>query len=426
MRQKTYEKAKELEEKDIHFLHQIYQFRCLDTHQAYNYFYNEDYEDFDEFSLLLLQPMLDMALIEIIEYKEGEAIFLTNASIEIIRDYYSMPTNVVDKSNYVIRRGYYTAGELKMLPRLVNHQVHLNRFVLDFDKLAENENLNYEHFGEKYVSHYFGIRPDALIRFYEADIFLEQDMNTESKTQLMQKWDNYRTYLRSKEHAMNTRKIIMLFIVDNTKNIEKRKDLVRYTAIDSLIDVFSDQFDIYVGSRDELLDILFSSIIPTMQSMNGAQNMFLRLMNDRHGFTVRDATRLRQFLSDTEYSFLAYKTDKSDNVIIEHNRLQEFLFDDATGSPFSMMHKISYQKRNSSAFMRSMGRHISTVFIVEDEETIQHYLELSKLLGADDVFYTTMKRLESKPFSEALFQFDRTGSRYHFENTGLVKRVYET
>lgn len=426
MRQQTYEKAKELDEKDIAFLYDIYQFRCLDTEQAYNYYYAEDFDDFEEFKFALLQSFLDMNLVDIVEYKEGEAIFLTNDAIEIIRDYYGMATNVVDASRNVIKRGYYTAGELKMLPRLVNHQVHLNRFVLDFEKLAHNENLNYKHYGEKYVSQYFGIRPDGMLRFYEVDIFLEQDMNTESKTQLMKKWDHYRTYLRSKEHEQNSRKIIMFFIVDNTKSVKKRKELVRYTAIDSLIDLFSEKFDVYVGTRDELLDLLFTSIIPTMQNMNGMQNHFMKIMNTRHNFSVRDAGRLKQFLSDTEYSFLAYKTDNEGNILIEDGRLQEFLIDDAHGSPFSIMHKVAYQKRNSSSFSRQMGRHISTIFLVESESSIKEQLSVSNLLGADDVYYTTIKRLETRTLPEALFQFDRMGSRYHFQDSGLIKRDYET
>jgi len=46
-------------------------------------------------------------------------------------------------------------------------------------------------------------------------------------------------------------------------------------------------------------------------------------------------------------------------------------------------------------------------------------------MGTDDVYYTTLERLERLSFPEALFQFDRAGQKYHFANSGLVKRVYE-
>lgn len=427
MRQSTYDKAKYLEESDIYFFHNIYQFRCLSIEQSYNYYYRDLFSSIEDFKEVKLDQFISLELVELIEYKEGHAIFLTNQAIEIIRDYYGFATNVVDTNNnrQIIKRGYFTAGELKMLPRLINHQIHLNRFVLDFNELAKDENLNWKHYGEKSVSQYFGIRPDALLRFYDVDIFLEQDMATESKIQLMSKWEHYRTYLRSRESEQNNRKIIVLFIVDNTKNIDKRKELVRFTATDSLIDLFSSKFEVYTGTRDDLLDLLFTEIIPTLQNLNGTHNHFNKIMRIRHKFIVNDATRLKKFLADTEYSFVAYKTDENDNLLIENGRLQEFLFDNAMNNPLSIHHKIAYHKRNSAAFYRSMNRNISVIFIVESEDIIKSQLQLTNLMGTDNVYYTTIKRLERLSFSESLFQFDRAGKRYHFQDSGLTKRVFE-
>lgn len=424
MKTKTYEAARQLSETDIQYLRSIYEFRCLDLEQSAQYFYDQQYETVEDFQEKV-DFLLELELIEVVDYKNGQAVFLTNRAIEIIRDTYGMATNIVDPDRNVIRRGYYTAGELKMLPRLINHQVHLNRFVLDFSHLAQDEQLNWKHYGEKFVSQYHGIRPDGMIRFYDIDIFLEQDMATESKTQLMNKWDNYRTYLRSKEHDNNTRKIIMLFIIDGTTQIEKRKDLVRYTATDSLIDLFSSRFEVYVGTREELLDLLFTSIIPTMQGLNGTHNHFMKLMRMRHGYTIQDATRLKQFLSDTEYNFMIYKMDEHSNLMIQNGRLQEFLVDDATDHPFSLHHKLAYHKRNSASFYRAMNRHINVIFLVDSERAIKNQLHLTGLMGTDNVYYTTLKRLEERSFSEALFQFDRAGKLYHFKNNGLIQRVYE-
>jgi len=424
MKTKTYEAARHLDEKDISFLNSIYEFRCLSIEQSFDYFYSDEFDSIEEFEEKVVF-FIELELVEKIEYKEGFALFLTNRAIEIIRDTYGLATNIVDYEKNIIKRGYYTAGELKMLPRLINHQVHLNRFVLDFKHLAKDENLNWKHYGEKHVSHYFGIRPDAMIRFYDVDIFLEQDMATESKTQLMGKWENYRTYLRSKEHDQNTRKIIVLFIIDNTKQVEKRKELVRYTAVDSLIDLYDSRFDMHVGTRSELLDTLFSSIIPTMQNINGTHNLFMKLMRIRHNYAVRDATKLKPLLSDTEYTFMIYKIDENDNLIIQNGRLQEFLVDDATCNPFSIHHKLAYHKRNSASFHREMKRHISVIFLVESEKVIEQQLKLTGLMGTDNVYYTTLHRLEKKSFPEALFQFDRAGNIYHFSNPGLVQRVYE-
>lgn len=428
MRKSTYEAAVQLSEQDVKFLYQIYEFRCLSINQGYLYFYEEEYQSVDDFKMEKIAFLEELNLIEIVVYKKDrEAIFLTNMAIEIIRNVYGLATNVVDSKRNVIKRGYFTAGDLKLLPRLIAHQVGLNGFVLDFDKLSVDESLNWKHYGEKHVSHYFGIRPDGLLRFYDVDIFLEQDMATESKKQLMSKWDNYRTYLGSKEHGDNNRKIVMLFIIDNIESdagVERRKDLVRHTAVESLIDLYSPQFDMYVGTKDELLDLLFTNIIPTLQN-DGAHDHFMKIMRMRHNYAVNDATRIKQFLADTEYSFMIYKTDNEGNLLIQNKRLQEFLVDDATGDPFSMYHKIAYHKRNSAAFYRASNRHISVIFLVESEEEVRKNLELTGLMGTDNVYYTTIRRLTEKSFSEAIFQFDRAGNRYHFTNNGLIQRVYE-
>lgn len=418
-------KAMKLSKRDTEMMYAIYQFRCLDVRQAHFYFFSE-FERRDIFELEVLYPLIDMELIELVEYKSGVAIFLQREGVDIIRDEFELSTHIVDEETLAVKRGYYSAGELRMNPRLVNHQVGLNEFVLKFSKRAP-KNLNWKHYGEKFVSSYFGIRPDAMIRLFDLDIFLEQDMNTESEYQLLGKWDNYRTFLRSKEHEMNPRRILVFFIVDNIKReatIQNRKDLVRYTAVDGLIDCFDDYFDIVVGTREELLDYAFEWLIPTLQLANPIHNHFIATMQEKHGFTVRDADKLSAFMEDS-YDFIAYKTDHNDNLTIEHDRIQEFLFEDATFSPFSVMHKVDFHKRNSATFRRNMNRGISSVFIVDDEDGIEKDLKLARLLGADQIFYTTMERLEKKPFHEALFAFDALGNRFHFRNTGLVERVME-
>lgn len=425
MRQSNFEKARLLAENDLAFLYDVYDFRCISTQQAFDYYYADYFYNYEAFYQNKIQAFIQADLIEVVLYKEGEAVFLTNNAIEIVRDCFGLATNILDKDKNVIRRGYYRASELKMLPRLITHQVHLNRFVLDFRELAKGENLNWKHYGEKNISQYFGIRPDAMLRFYELDIFLEQDMASESKVQLTDKWNHYRTYLRSRKSDGNLRKIIMLFIVDNTNNPQARKELVRYTAIESLLDQFGSKFDIYVGTRDELLDLLFTSVIPTQQAMNGLHSHYMQIMNNRYQFVVQDAQRLRPFLSNTEYTFYQYKMSEEGTLLIENGKLQEFLLDDATGAPFSMMQKIAFHKRNSSAFYRDMNRHISTIFLLDNEQQIRSHLQMANLMGTDDVYYTTLERLERLSFPEALFQFDRAGQKYHFANSGLVKRVYE-
>lgn len=425
MWQKTMQKATKLTEQDTAFMYALYEYRCLDLKQAHRYFYPE-IERKDVFEVTRLYPLIDMELIEMVEYKAGTAIFLQREGVDIIRDEYELSSHIVDEETKAVKRGYYSAGELRMNPRLVNHQIGLNEFVLQFIKRVDSK-TNWKHYGEKFVSNYFGIRPDAMIRLLDVDIFLEQDMNTESEVQLLKKWDHYRTYLRSKEHEMNSRRIVVFFIVDNIKRqktISDRKTLVRFTAVDSLIDCFDSQFDMVVGTREELLDYLFDWFIPTLKLSNPKHNRFIQLMQEKHNFIIRDAGKLSSFMED-EYDFIGYQTDDENNLVVKNGRVQEFLIDDATFSPFSLMHKVDYHKRNSAAFRRNMNRGISSIFIVDDEEQIQCDLNLADLLATEQVYYTTMERLESRPFHEALFAFDSLGNRFHFSDAGLVRRVIE-
>lgn len=422
---KTMIKANQLTEQDTAFMYALYQFRCLDVKQAHHYFFPE-IERKDVFEVTRLYPLIDMELIELVEYKDGVAIFLQREGVDIIRDEYEISTHIVDEETLAVRRGYYSAGELRMNPRLVTHQVGLNEFILQFERQAPPK-LNWKHYGEKFVSSYFGIRPDAMIRLYDVDIFLEQDMNTESEHQLLGKWDNYRTFLRSKEHEMNPRRILVFFIIDNIKRkktITNRKDLVRFTAVDGLIDCFDNDFDMVIGTREELIQYAFEWLIPTLQLSNPKQNDFIQTMQDKHGFIVRDADKLSSFMED-RYDFIAYKTDASNTLVVENNRVQEFLIDDATFSPLTLMHKVDFHKRNSAAFRRNMSRGISSVFIVDSAEQIEKHLKLAGLLATEQVFYTTYARIERYPFNQALFGFDSLGNRFHFANTGLVQRVIE-
>lgn len=419
-------KASRLTDSDNHLLFALYEFRCLSLEQAYKYYYSE-LPSQNNMVLTRIEPMRKMDLIDVVQYKEGAAIFLKREGIDIIRDEFELPTNIIDEETNAIKRGYYTAGELNMNPRLVAHQVRLNEFVLQFDRRA-NEHLNWKHYGEKFVSSYFGIRPDALIKVLNVDIFLEQDMNSESQVQLMGKWENYRNYLRSKEHELNAKKIIVFFIIDNIKRkktIQDRKNVVRATATEGLIDLLGDDFDIVIGTREELLDYAFKQLIPTLKLSNPFHTEFLDIMKEKHGFIMRDADKLCETLDGT-FSFYGVKTDQKGNILTENGRMQEYIFDDATHNPLSMLHKIDYHKRSSAQFRRTFGRGMSFIFIVRDEDEIQNILKISEMTGRENIFYTTIERLKNRSFNEAIFNFDSLDNRYSFKNNGLVTRVFET
>ena len=73
--------------------------------------------------------------------------------------------------------------DIEVEDKFASHQIALNDFVLEFKKKAGK--INY--FDEKFMSGLINIRPDGMIRLENADLFLEQDMGTESAKQLRDK-----------------------------------------------------------------------------------------------------------------------------------------------------------------------------------------------------------------------------------------------
>lgn len=426
MRNSTYEIARILNQKDFFVLYNIYLFRCLTIRQIYKNYYIDEISSFEKFYDDKLKQLLELEVVEKVEFNfDNHALFLTSIGIEIVRHQFDLPTNIVDPKKKVIKRGYYRAGELKMFPRLINHQVHLNQFVIDFKKLADKKNLKWKYFDEKYVSQYVNIRPDGLIQLLDTDFFLEMDMSTESQVQLTNKWEHYRSFLNSREYTYKDKSIVVLFIIDNTNNIEKRKDLIRLTASEVLLDIFDSDFDLYIGTKEELLTLLFTKLIPNVQQSNWRQEAILDIIHKNHQFSIANGEKFRKLLCNTQYAYYMRRINENNNIVVDNGKIQEYLFDEYFFRPLSVLKKIAYLQRNSSCFKHHLGRNIEYIVLVEDEEIMYYDLKIVDLIGIKNVYFTTIDRLEKRPFYEALFQYDSLGNVHHFTNNGLKERVFE-
>lgn len=426
LKQSTYELSNALTQTDLKVLEAIYLFRCLTIRQVYKNFYAEQIQNFELFQSTKLKELIEFDVVELQEFNRGNyALFLTSNGVEVVRYTCDLPTNIMDEKNKVVKRGYYRAGELKMLPRLINHQVHLNQFVLDFKKEADNKNLKWKYYGEKYVSQYANIRPDGLIQSLDIDFFLEMDMNTESQKQLVEKWQNYRNFLTSREYGYKEKRIVVLFIIENATNIEKRKDIVRLTASQILLDIFDSEFDIYIGTSEELMTLVFDKLIPNVQQSNWRQEVIKNKLLEKFGFNVANGDRLKKVLNNSEYGYYIRKIDQNNNIVVENRRIQEYLFDDYFYRPLSVLKKIAYLQRNTSYFKSHYGRDISYIVLIENEDMAYHDLKIVDLVGVRNVYFTTLERVERLPFHEAIFQFDSLGNIHHFTNSGLTDRIFE-
>lgn len=314
-----------------------------------------------------------------------------------------------------------------MLPRLIPHQIYLNQFALDFKNIYKHRAITdkLEYFDEKYVSQYLSIRPDGLIRLPKVDFFLEMDMNTESKVQLEDKWKHYRSFLTSNEYLKKRNNIVVLFIIENTTNIQNRKNIVKSTASKILLDVFDENFDIIVGTKEELLKKVFNILIPDLYGENIRAKHIKELLSKKHGFDFANGLDLKDKLNNAKYRYYIRKLDKNKQLIVEGNKIQEYLLDYYYGDNLSIPNKIAYLAVNSSTFKRYFQRDISYILVVDDLTKIYDDLSLYELESSNNVYFTTIERLNNLPFCKALCQFDSLGRIYSFTDNNLHMRYYQ-
>ena len=414
-----------LDKKDLEVLHNIYLLRCLTVSQIYLNYYQEDYTGVQDFRNKKLHELLETGAIEEILFSaDNSAIFLTRLGIDVVVSEFKIPINIVNENGQV-SRGYHRAHELKLQPKNIPHQVHLNHFMIDFKTIYQYKNLTipWEYYDEKYLSQYRKIRPDGLIRMLDVDLFLEMDMSTESKAQLTEKWKNYKWFLNSAEHR-NDQKVIVLFIIENTDLIENRKNLIKLTAGDIVLDDIDDTFEIIVGTKEELLTIVFNQLIPDIKKTNYRKANIVNLLTSRYGFNVSDASILQKKLGNQDYGFFVRKLDESNNLLVEYNRIQGFLVDYCYRDSLSTIAKISYLDSNLAEFNYYYKWKPSYIIITDDLEHLYQDLKLFKLDRLNNIYYTTISDLQSNIFPHALYQFDYNGELYTFEDSGLIKRKY--
>lgn len=415
---------------DIESLYSIYQYRCLDNNQLYQLFklnsnmFQDNEEMGRKYLTKRIKQLLKMELIKETSYRPDKSVyFLTAAGVEVLRHLYSFPANIYDANKKASSRGYYRASELEIFPKNINHQVYLNQFVIDY--LSEKNPTPVRYFDEKYASQYTSIRPDGIFSFADADVFLEMDMSTESKKQLYEKWESYREFLNSAEYAYREKRIVVLFIVAGTLQLEKRIDLIRYTIYESLLDMHDGEFEIVVGTHDMLLDYLTTYLVPSFTNQVAYKSRIIHTLKQNHHFIWSNGERLDKLFDKASFGGYIRKINSEQKIMVEDGRIQEFLIDDYYFSPTDVIAKIAYIEKHNSYFYQRFKRNFSYLVICENERAMFNNLKMLDLQGTKNVFFTTEKRLREKPFYEALFQFDMLGNLFCFKNMGLRERVFE-
>ena len=351
LNQSTYDALSKLSSIEIEALYSIYLYRCLTYKQLYKIHFIKDYDNVSSFEDVILKKWIKLGLVKKVYFRHNNyVLFLTTRGVDILRIEYDFPVNILNDNKQVNHRGYFRANELEMHPRLINHQVHLNQFVLDFKRYSIISDKNYntnlynklKYTDEKHLSSYVGIRPDGKVSLMDIDFYIEMDMSTESKSQLEEKWENYRRYLSSTsfQNKPIENKIIVLFVIENSKDLEKRKDLVKLTASEILLDQINNQsFDIYIGSSKELITTIFNDILPSIEGRSVNQNNLLSIFS-REDFLISHGYNIKERFDNIEYNYYIRKINKDGSLKIENGRPIEVLVDDYRTNPMSILNRI--------------------------------------------------------------------------------------
>ena len=419
---------KTLSQRDVDALKSIYSHRCLTLNQIYQLHYskslrtNEDVSD--SYCRKKITELIGLNLIEKVEYADIEVYFLTPSGIKVIRYCFDLPTNIYDSKRKVVKRGYYRASELKISGKYINHQVQTNQFLIDFQALKPD--FYWKYFDEKYISRFSNIRPDGLLSMFDIDFFIEMDMGTESKKQLLDKWMNYRNFLNSREYQYSEKKIVVLFIIEGTNRKEARIDLVRHTINEGLLDKMDSNFEIYVDTKENILKMLQVRYFSILNNSNEFANKSKKLLTDKYDFHITSGETIKNLFNNTEYwAYCRKKNPNGNNIIVENNKVQEYVFDLYQFSPMSVIKKIAYLDSNNTFFKSKFNRELSYVIIGESETQLYHNLKIMDLLVINNVYLTTLDRMEKLPFHKALFQFDFLGNIHSFTDNGLEERCFE-
>ena len=405
-------------------LQSIYQHRCLNENLLYQFFYRK-MDASRTFAARKIRWMLQKGLLEPVEYGEDfPALFLTTLGIETYRYLFNIPKEIMDLDTGKMKNALRLAGNLKMKPNNLRHQMALNQFELAFEERAAGE-IAFTYQDEKFLDLYTVIRPDGLIQFNQVDLFLEMDMSTEKSDALLSKWNHYREFLKSREYRYKDRKTIVLFILNSVQMAEQRRQTVLSTLQTGLLDALDSCFEIYVDTPENLLDLIFNQLAPNSVNFSQSIVALTKDIADRHGFTCSSSSFMDEIVPYTEFFTYIRKLNFNRKILVQDGRPQEFLLDVFGDRPLSVLKKIVYYNHMCAAMLKHLNGKIPYLVVIPEENSFYTELKLMRGMDYSDIYFTTSERLRQMDFPEALVQYDAMGNLFHFSDYGLQQRVFE-
>lgn len=417
---------------DRNFLITLYKLRCLTLKQAYVFFYKKRYSDTGEFYKERIKPLAEEEFCQLTKVN-GEFIFkITQKTIDYVKEELALPSETYDISNNKLVRNNLILKDLRIDDKQVRHQLALNQFVLEFQEKIRTtfgSATPVKYYDEKYLSNMNNIRPDGLYRIGNIDLFLEQDMGTETSKQLQDKWSKYRRFLNYEFDGK--RRIIVLFIVECNSPVLRRA-LVQKTIINSFDTLLNNMFDIYIGTKDEIMNACFNAIFSGQKKITTEFKNILR----NKSYIVDDGSKLKVKLGGSVYRYYMCTYTKDKRIVYYRpnknriGRFQEFLGDNYAGAPMSVLSKIAFHDKNSHNFdiaysPRANYRLIGYIILLDNVYTMYNDLRVTGLIGTKNVYFTTKERLTAYQLPKALFTFNEGGDIITCNNNYFEPEVVE-
>lgn len=433
MRKSVRDSIEILKDDDLVTLYYLYFYRAMDVEQLMKRIYHVDTSTSSgkRARTIIVKRLQSQSVVTVSKYLPGrEALQITNKGIEIVRYTKDIPNEVYDPSLKSIKKGYYTAADLHQKDQFLNHQIHMNQFMLDFEEKALPLGLHWKYSDEKFLSDFFGMRPDGLITTLDTDFFIEIDMATESRKQLLEKWQHYREFMQTNEFLYKSRKIIVLFDCDNLlskKKIKNRVDLVKQTLITELLDKITGDFDVVIGPRHEMVDYIFNTTRANLLGTNIVRNNLINYLQKDLGYTLSFGWDLNKQLAGDFYNYYVRKLTPDHQIEQSSGVVNEFFLDFYTSGEMSVLHRINWYERNRHLWEEKFGRRIKLIVAVN---SINDAFDDFKLLGEQVLGNTGIFLIDvndynvQEPLYKNVYQLGTRGEVYKITTPDYSRRKF--
>lgn len=375
----------------------VYLHRCLTFEQMYRFYYSKENPKLT-YAKWHLKEMLEKDYLLEIPYLNGEeedkAYFLAATGIVLAKRLFQIPSTFLLEAPDRCSAYSWHSKDLRLSPSKINHQIHLNTFALRFAERMGHGEMSY--LDEKFMPckdiYSMRARPDGKVLLPDQALYLELDMNTERMKSLKMKWDGYRTLVGTNDFYQESQKYpaSVLFILDNVVRIEQRmKTVLQSLESSCIVNNFTPNFDFYIGTPDEMLDLSFQYLIP--HAPFPLQRQAEEMLRLRHGFQSIPLP------AEAHHSFDLFGKIEGQIYAID-------AYDRVRGSVLSKMVTANGDGVLLSEAVEEPVRHL---VIIDQWDLLLRDVELMKCQGMENNYYACIRDLETKPFEESLFRIDQ-------------------